>query len=648
MLKVMRDSFQQLKWILVFIVALFILFIFVDWGGAGRTGGSSDNDLGSAVARVDGDTISYDEYRRALYYAEQRFEQMYGQKITPQMRETLGLERQVVAQLVDDSLLQAEARRMNLEATDEEVRKAILEIPVLNPDGKFVGPELYKTYILGQGYGSVSDFEREVKRDLTLRKMQSALMSAVAVSPAAAEAEYRLRSETAKIQYLLFPSDRVAATVQVTPAEIESFYKANSNKYAHGEQRRVRYLIADLAQLRAKVALGDAELKAYYEQNKESFKAKESVRASHILIPVAPDAAPDATAKAKAKADALVAQLRAGADFAKLAAENSEDPGSKMRGGDVGFFERGRMVPEFENAAFSLKIGEISDPVKTQFGFHILKVSEKRPEGYRPFEEVRGELSARYADERSRTMARDSIALARTKMEKDKPKDEVALRAIAESSPNVAINDTQWFEKSGSVFGLGRVAALNDWAFAAKAGDVSEIIDTDRGPIVAWLETTRPAGISELADVKDRVEAEARRAKAAEAAVGALRTAAGSDTLEAVAKKLGLTVDESNVTRGGNVQKLPGNATALIDAVFAGAAGQTVGPVAVDQGAVLARIVDKKQFDPAVWAKEKERFMQSMRATEARRMQVALLEKLRKSAKIVTNEQMLGGGRAGV
>ncbi|MBI2214134.1 MAG: peptidyl-prolyl cis-trans isomerase [Acidobacteria bacterium] len=648
MLKVMRDSFQQLKWILVFIVALFVLLIFVDWGGAGRTGGSGGNDLGSAAARVDGDTISFDEYRRALFYAEQRLEQMYGQKLTPQMRESLGLEKQVIAQLVDEALLRSEARRMNLEATDEEVRKTILEIPVLNPDGKFVGAELYKTYILGQGYPSVNDFERELKADLTLRKMQSALMSSVAISPAAAEAAFRVRSETAKVQYLLFPSDRIAATTQVTPAEVEAHYKANSNKYAHGEQRRVRYLIADLAQLRAKLTPGDAELKAYYEQNKESFKSRDAVRAAHILIPVAPDASAEATAAAKAKADALVKQLRAGADFAKLAAENSEDPGSKTRGGDVGFFERGRMVPEFENAAFSLQIGEISEPVKTQFGFHILRVSEKRPEGYRPFEEARAELSARYTDERSRTMARDAVAIARTKMEKDKPKDEAALRAIAEASPNVAINDTKWFEKSGSIFGLGRVAAVSDWAFGAKAGDISEIIDTDRGPIVAWLEATRSAGISELADVKERVEAEARRTKAAASAAAELKAAAGSDSIEAVAKKLGLTVEESNVTRGGNVQKLSGDVSALVDAVFSGTAGETVGPVAVEQGAVMARIVEKKQFDPAVWATEKERFTENMRSTEARRMQAALLEKLRKSAKIVTNEQLLGTTRQGV
>jgi peptidyl-prolyl cis-trans isomerase D len=648
MLKVMRDSFQHLKWILVFIVALFILLIFVDWGGAGRTGGAGGNDLGAAAARVDGDTISFDEYRRALYYAEQRFEQMYGQKITPQMRETLGIEKQVIAQLVDESLLQGEARRMNLEATDEEVRKAILEIPVLNPEGKFIGADLYKTYILGQGYASVTDFERELKRDLTLRKMQSAMLSAVAISPAAAEAEFRVRSETAKIQYMLYPSDRVAAATDVTPAEIEAHYKANSNKYAHGEQRRVRYLIADLAQLRAKVAPGDAELKAYYEQNKETLKSRDAVRAAHILIPVAPDAAPQVAAAAKAKADALVVQLRAGADFAKLAAENSEDPGSKTRGGDVGFFERGRMVPEFETAAFSLKIGEISEPVKTQFGYHILRVSEKRPEGYRPFEEVRGELTGRYIDERSRTMARDAIAIARTKMDKDKPKDEAALRAIAEASPNVAINDTQWFEKSGSIFGLGRVPAISDWAFGAKPGDISDIIDTDRGPVVAWLETTRPAGISELADVKDRVEAEARRARAAANAAAELKVKVGSDPIEVAAKKLGLTVEESNVTRGGAVQKLAGDVAALVDSVFAGENGATVGPVAVEQGAVIAKIVDKKQFDAAVWATEKERFMQNLRMTEARRMQTALLEKLRKSAKIVTNEQLLGTTREGV
>ncbi|MGK2860090.1 MAG: SurA N-terminal domain-containing protein, partial [Thermoanaerobaculia bacterium] len=264
MLKVMRDSFQHLKWILVFVVALFVLLVFADWGGGGQTGaGSAAGGLGSAAARVNGDSISFDEYRRALFYAEQRVEQMYGQQLTPQMREALGIEKQVLDDLVSQTLLLQEAHRMNLGATEEEVRKAILEIPVLNPEGKFVGAELYKNYILGLGYPSVADFEREIERDLTLQKMQSALISAVAIAPNAAEQVYRQRSENAKIEYLLYSSDRLAAPVTVTPAELEAHYKANTNRYAHGEQRRVRYLIADLAQLRAKVAPGDADLKSY-------------------------------------------------------------------------------------------------------------------------------------------------------------------------------------------------------------------------------------------------------------------------------------------------------------------------------------------------------------------------------------------------
>lgn len=470
------------------------------------------------------------------------------------------------------------------------------------------------------------------------------MISSVAISPKAAEALYRQRNENAKIQYVLFGVDRLSTPATVTPAEIEAHYKANASRYAHGEQRRVRYLIADLAQLRAKVALGDADLKSYYELNRETFKSRESVRAQHILIPVAPTAGEAPTAAAKAKADALVAQLRGGADFAKLALENSEDPGSKEIGGDVGWFERGRMVPEFENAAFSLAIGEISEAVKTQFGYHILRVTEKRPEGYKSFEEVRAELTERFADERARTMARDAIALVRTKVEKEKPKDEAALRAIAESSPNVALNDTQWFEKNGSIFGIGRLPALSDWAFGANPQDVSDIIDSDRGPVVGWLEAKRDAGIADLADVKDLVETDARRVKASSSAAAELKAVAGNQPLDAVAKKLGVNLEESTVTRTGPIQQLPGDVSPLVDAVLASAVGQTVGPIAVERGAVIAKVIEKKEFDPATWATDQVQFTESLRATEARRVQMSLLERLRASAKVVTNEQLLGKG----
>ncbi|MGH9420241.1 MAG: SurA N-terminal domain-containing protein, partial [Thermoanaerobaculia bacterium] len=332
----MRDSFQQLKWILIAIVAVFILFIFVDWGAGGA--GQNGADTRTYAARVNGETISSREFDRALYYTLKNYEQMYRQPISPEMVTQMGLPKQVLDSLVDQHLLLQQAKRLHLSASPEEIRQKIMEIPTLNPDGKFVGEELYTRYVTGSlGFQSPAEFEEELAREITLNKMESALQNSVVVSPKAAEAEYRRVSESARIKYVLYPASREVANVTVTPAEVQQYYATHQSQYTHGEQREAKYLIADYARLRAQINPSDAELLKAYNQRHEEFKAEAGAHILHILIKVDPGSAPAVDAAAKAKADGLVKQLRSGADFAKLARENSGDPSSSGKGGDMGW-----------------------------------------------------------------------------------------------------------------------------------------------------------------------------------------------------------------------------------------------------------------------------------------------------------------------
>src|SRR5438132_3186159 len=253
MLKMMRDSFQQLKWILVAIVAIFILFIFVDWG-AGGARSSSATAQKTYAARVNGESISLREYERALYYMQKSYEQQFRQPLNDEMMTAMGLKRRTLDSLIDQRLLMQEARRLHLTATSEEVRKRILELPTLNPGGKFVGAELYSRYVTGAlGFQSTAEFEDEIADEITIQKMESALHESIVVSPKAAAAEYRRLSENAKIRYALYPATREAATVTLTPADVDQYYRANQGNYAHGEQRAIKYLVADTARLRSQI-----------------------------------------------------------------------------------------------------------------------------------------------------------------------------------------------------------------------------------------------------------------------------------------------------------------------------------------------------------------------------------------------------------
>jgi peptidyl-prolyl cis-trans isomerase D len=641
MLKSMRDSFHKLKWILIAVVAAFVFgFVFLDMG-LGRTGGGGQKDTGYA-ARVNGETITYNDYYRSLKNYEDMYRQMYGQQFTPEMVQAMGLPRQVLDALVDQRLLTQQANRLHMSATPEEIRHKLLTIPTFSPDGKFVGMELYNRYVTGPlGYASAAEFEEALGREIELGKIESALTNSVVVSSKAAEDEYRRVSENAKIKYVLYPATRELANVTVTPAEVETYYRANQPKYQHGEQRKVRYLLADAARLRSQIIPSDADLRKRYEANKQEYKRQESAHVLHILVKVEPGAAPAVDAAAKAKADSLVAQLRKGADFASLARTNSEDPSSSAKGGDMGFVDRGITVEPFEQAIFSISLNTISDPIRTQeFGYHIVKVLERRPAGYRSFEEVRPELAARVADETAKEQATNEINRVSAQLRNKKPAS--ATEFVAYANDKVSSNDTGWFAKADPIPGIGNNPPLTDWVFTAAAGDVGQVTGTSRGPALPMLESVRPAGVSPLADIRDKVEQDAKQAKAREMARKNLQAAvAGASSIDAVSQKTAIPTAEVSVNRQGFVAGFTGDVSTLIDMAMSAPVGQLEGPIEVGDGAVAFQVVEQKKVDPADLAKNRDQYVDTLRQAQVRSLRTVLLQRLKKDSKIQINETIL-------
>lgn len=636
MLKLMRDNFQQLKWALLAVVAAFVIgFVYVDMGlgGASRV---REQDRAYA-ARVNGETISYREYDRALYYTEKNYEQMYRQPLSAEMIQAMGLPQQVLESLVDQRLLLQQADRLHLRATPEEVRKRILEIPTLNPDGRFIGNELYTRYVTGSlGYQSTAEFEDELAREITLRKIESAMTNSIVVSAKAVDAEYRRVTENARIKYVMIPTSREMANVTVTPAEVEQFYRANQGKYAHGEQRALKYLLADTNRLRSQIVPSEAELRKRYEASKEDSKRPEAAHILHILIKVAPNANPADDTAAKTKAENLVRQLRAGADFGKLARENSGDPSSSGKGGDMGFVDRGMTVEPFDTAAFSIPLNTISDPIRSkEFGYHIIKALERRPSGYRSFEEVRPMLAAQVADQAAKDQARDEITKISARLKQSKPKTPVEFAAMA--NDKVSANDTQWFGKSDSIPGVGNNAALATWAFSVKQGDIGEILGTQRGPAIPYLYAIRPAGVSDLGEIRAKVEADARAAKARELAGQVLAKALPASGIDDVAKKVGLTAAETTLTRQGFVSGFSGNTSALVDAAMSAKVGEIKGPLVLPDGAVVLQVLEQKRVDPKAADENRASYAEMLRQQEARNLRTVLLQRLRKESKIEIN-----------
>jgi peptidyl-prolyl cis-trans isomerase D len=641
MLKVMRDQFHRLKWILIAVVAAFIIgFVFIDMGMGGAAGGQK---LDAAyAARVNGETISYTEFNRAVYNMEENYKRMYGAQFTPEMATAMGLPKQVLDSLVEQRLLLQQAARLHLTATPDEVRKKILDIPTLNPDGKFIGNELYERFVTRQlRYESTAAFEDDLARDITLEKLESALQSSMIVSPKAAETEYRRQNENAKIRYVLIPAMKALPTIQITPAEVEAYYAKNQSKYTHGEQRDLKYLVADVNRIRLTVNPTEAELRKHYDASKEDYKAQESAHILHILIKVPTTATPAEDAAAKARAEALVAQLRGGADFGKLARENSGDPSSSGNGGDMGFIERGQTVESFDTAAFSIPLNTISAPIRsTEYGYHIIKVLERRPAGYRSFEEVRAQLSSQVAEQTAKDLARDEMTRIAARLKASKPKTPEEFTSYA--NDKVSSNDTQWFAKTDQIPGLGFNQPLTTWAFGAKQGDAGDIVGTQRGPAIPYVFGIRPAGISPLTEIRARVEADAKLEKARELARTSLANAmSGAASIDAIAAKVGGTASDTTVTRQGSISGLQGDTSALVDATMSSKMGDLKGPVVVGDGAVAFQVTEIKKVDDAEAAKNSAQYMDALRGQQARSIRQSLMQRLRKDAKIEVNPKVL-------
>ncbi len=639
MLKVMRDTFHQLRWLLLAVVAAVILgFVFIDMGmGGAAIGGGAQDDMAFA-ARVNGETITFNDYQRALKNVESMYQQQFGQQFTPEMSQMMNLPNQVINMLVDQRLLTQEAHRLNLEASPEEVRRKLLSIPIFTENGKFIGMELYKRYITGPlGYSSAAEFEEDLGREIALQKIESAMQHSVMLSPKAIDAEYRRTNENAKVRYVLLPAAETE-TLTVTPAEVEAYYKAHQSDFTHGEQRKVRYILAEYAKIRGEVKPTDAELRKIHEQEKDNYLRPASAHVLHILVKSEPGATPQADAAAKAKAEGIVAQLRAGADFAALARANSEDPSSAGNGGDMGWVDMGKTVEPFERAIFSIPLNTISDPIRSQeYGYHIVNVVERREQTVQPFEEARPALAARAANDMARDIARAEINRANAAIKQKKPANAQAFAALA--TGRLTSNDSGWVGKNEPVGGLGNNQPLSQWIFAAKQGDISDPIGTSQGVAIAYVEDTRAAGISALAEVRERVEQEAKRQKAREASSAQLaQMLLGSPNVDAVAQKAGRSASEVTVNRQGNVPGLDGDTSALVDAALKANVGQVTGPVIVGDGAIVFQVLEQKRVTDQELAENRAAFADRMREQQARQLRTVLVDRLRKTSSVEIND----------
>ncbi|MGE4491816.1 MAG: SurA N-terminal domain-containing protein [Syntrophotalea sp.] len=613
------------------IIAAFVGTIFLVWG-KGDSGPGGDSN---AVLHVNGDAVSYAEYQMAYQNLRQQMEQRFGRSLPPEIEKQLGLNAQTHDMLVNRLLLLQEADRRDLEVGKAELRQAIAEIPAFQKDGQF-DRTLYQQ-VLAYQHLDPRTFERSMREQLLLSKVMDVIRQEAAVTDQDIETEYRNRNEKIALGFVKFSPGGFENKVAVNDDLLKSYFSEHREEFRKPEKAALRYVVFSPEKYIGDVTLQEDAVRNYYERHKDRYWVAEQVKASHILFRTTPALDEDGRRKKRALAEQVLEKARAGKNFAELARLHSDDAASAVKGGDLGYFTHGTMVPEFESVAFTLAPGEISGVVETPLGFHIIKCEGRIEAGVKPLDDVRDEVRDSLRQDLARQMALDKAMLAYSAQRQSGDLDAVA------QANGLRIRETGLFGRGDAIDGLGNDQELTAAAFAQKADELSRPVVRDGSAIVFVVKERRASFVPALDEVRGEVERAYRRQES----VGLARQAA-----EAMLKELKAGKKLSDLARGqslemgetglfprsyGNFVPSLGNSEELARTAF----GLTLKKPAADRvfnldgRFVVVSLTNRVEADPSKLTEQmRDELRTSVLASKQESMLGELLEKLKSEANI--------------
>lgn len=638
MLDRMRRHKGWLKWSLAIVVLAFILlyipsFLETDANGAGNN---------QVVASVDGRDITAGRFRRVYQQQMQAYRSQYGANVDERMLKQLGIDQRIVQQMLEEETALAEAGRLGITATDEEVRERIAVLPALQENGHFIGEERYRQMLQMQNPPMRPDeFEEQVRRGVTVEKLQAALTNWITVSDSDVDQEFRRRNEKVKLAVVSFPADKFRPGLEATDAELNTYFDAHKSELKIPEKRKVRFALIDMQANRDRMQISPQDIQRSYDDNQQQYSSPEQVRASHILLKT--DGKDEAAVRKQA--EDLLKKARAGGDFAQLATAYSEDEVSKAKGGDLDYFGKGQMVPEFDKVAFSLPPGQISDLVKTQFGFHIIKVIDKKAATTKPLAQVRTQIEDQLKWDRAQTEAQRTADDIATKLKKPADFDTVA------KPRGLTVGESAFFSREEPIAGLGMAPAVSERAFDLKDGEVSEAIRTPQGFAFVTVTGRQDSYVPKFDEVKAKVRDDVLKRKAidvARARAAAVDGQMKSGDFNAAAKAAGVEVKTTELIARGTPIADVGASPAIDAAAFALPAGGVSEPIVTDTGAVIVKVLEKKDASaeaptgkPAQPAPTKDSVKIELMNERRNRFYASYMTKARERMKVNINREVI-------
>jgi peptidyl-prolyl cis-trans isomerase D len=570
------------------------------------SGAASDTTNPDVAAVVGGQPVSAAE-------VQQRLDDMSRGQQIPQMMRGL-YAHEVLDSMIFQRAMDYEAARLSMDVTPEEERARIQQIlPAAFKNGVWQKDE-YPTLVYSQTGMTVPQFEDYLRESMVAERFRHLVTDGITVTPTEIEQEFRRRNEKVTIQYALVKPAEIAATIQPTDAQLAAYFKQNLYKYQIPEKRAGQYALLDMATLRSQAQVSDQALQDYYTQHLADYKVPNSVHVEHILFKTMGKTDAE-VAEIKKKAEDVLKQAKSGADFETLAKKYSEDDGSKAKGGDLGWIVEGQTVPEFQNVAFSLPVGQISGLVKTQYGFHIIRVLGHQTAHTKSLDEVRSTILPILTDQKVNAEA-DNIATQMADAVRQSDRQPIA--ALAKKL-NLQLGTISPVSTSDPLGDLGIAQDVSQMLFELHVGELSSPMHVNKGYVIITPTQTLPGHQATLAEVRPKVLSDYQQQKslelASQRADQLAKEVQGGAPLDKAAKALGLEVKTSDpFSRTGSIPDI-GTAD-QIESAFDMTVGQVSAPKSVGGNWVVYKVVAHQSANPDDLAKQKTDIQQQLLQTK--------------------------------
>jgi peptidyl-prolyl cis-trans isomerase D len=595
----------MIKGVLWAVVFAFVVTIFYSWGVR-----SSSGPTRSEVATILGEPVSIREFQRVQNALYQTYRGFFRNQPEIDLHERFNFREMAIEQIARRHLLQRMARAQGITVTDAELFDRIAAIPTFQDQGRFNAAR-YQTVLQNQVPPiPPQQFEAEQRRDLELEKVYTFIRDGVQVTATELEQAYRSENEQVAVRYVTLVPSLFTAQVQVSDEELISYYDAHKEAYREPEQRQIRYIAVSPQRFQSTADIPDQDIAQYYANHQEMFQRDEQVRARHILFKVAEGATPEQEAGVRARAEQVQHDLRAGGDFVAFAQQYSDDTATAEKGGDLGFFPRGQMVQPFEEVAFSLEVGETSDLVRTEFGYHLLHVEDKIAGEVKPLVEVQQEIITKIHEQKARDATLVFIDDLMITLE-DTPEQ---FTAVAQQY-GLPVVTTPFLTITGRIATADSPPELVQRAFTLVDQAVGTVEGTDGTYYIFQVAAIQPPTVAELAMVKERVSSDLQRQKSAEIASQtadewASKAQAGTPLQELAAPLQVKVIETGLFKRRDSVPEL-GRSAAFSDKAF-GLQNDEIGAAHEGSRHFILQVISRQAADMGAYEAEKATYREQL------------------------------------